>query len=207
MLATPAAGLVSDRRRLGVVERGSILLLRMLVVVHWRPRQRPHRSRHRQRSKNGGNAQPAAGWQDRARLWPPLFKQRSDICRSAALGILPNFGCVLPDWLAHHGWVLLQGEGKRAIHRTQMIARFCFRTFSSDDRSDVVVRENRFVPMLRLVATLFRLRAAPADLLHPSRPLHRAAIVSSEGHRKIAHTELLLAAAVRFRIFTRPQRR
>jgi hypothetical protein len=142
-------GLASDRRRLGLVERGSIGLLR--VLVHWLPRHGPHHSRHRQRSKNSGNGQPAAGWRDRACLWPPLFKQRSDICRSAALGILPNFGCVRPDWSTFHGSALLQDEGKRAIHRIQMIAGFRFRTFSSEAQSDVVVRGNRFVPMPRLV--------------------------------------------------------
>jgi hypothetical protein len=119
-------------------------------MAHWRTRHGPHRGRHRQRSKNGG--QSSARWRDR--LWPPLFKQRSDICRSAALGCLPNFGCVLPDWFSLHGWDLLQGA--------QMIAGFRFRTFSSEARSDVVVRESRFVPMPRLVEALFRL-APPAN--------------------------------------------
>jgi len=40
-----------------------------------------------------------------------------------------------------------------------MIAGFRFRTFSSEARSDVVVRENRFVPKPRLVGTLFRFAA------------------------------------------------
>jgi hypothetical protein len=40
-----------------------------------------------------------------------------------------------------------------------MIAAVRFRAFSSEARSDVVVRENRFVSMLRLVETPFRFSA------------------------------------------------
>jgi hypothetical protein len=53
-------------------------------------------------------------------------------------------------------------EGASASQRSQVIAGFRFRTFSSEARFDVVVKESRFVPLPRLVEALFRL-APPAN--------------------------------------------